>query len=81
MCCLRSTLLLARSSAPPLPLPLLLRTTACTLHHHLRPARRPLPAAPDGSPRTEGSLLVHIDPHIPFLPAFLLNFVLGVLAP
>ena len=45
------------------------------------PARRPLPAAPDGSPRTEGSLLLHLDPHIPFLPAFLLNFVLGVLAP
>ncbi|KAL4425457.1 hypothetical protein ABPG75_009473 [Micractinium tetrahymenae] len=42
---------------------------------------RPLPAAPDGTPRTEGSLLLHLDPHIPFIPAFLLNFVLGVLAP
>jgi hypothetical protein len=26
-------------------------------------------------------MLAHIDPHIPFIPAFLLNFVLGVLAP
>lgn len=43
--------------------------------------RRPLPAAPDGTSRTEGSLLLHLDPHIPFIPAFLLNFVLGVLAP
>jgi hypothetical protein len=25
--------------------------------------------------------LIHLDPHIPFIPAFLLNFVLGVLAP
>lgn len=25
--------------------------------------------------------MVHLDPHIPFIPAFLLNFVLGVLAP
>ena len=45
------------------------------------PARRPLPPNPDGTPRTEAALMVHLDPHIPFIPAFLLNFVLGVLAP
>jgi hypothetical protein len=45
------------------------------------PACRPLPIEPGGAPRTEGSLLIHLDPHIPFIPAFLLNFVLGVLAP
>ena len=44
-------------------------------------ACRPLPIRPGGVPRTEGSLLIHLDPHIPFIPAFLLNFVLGVLAP
>lgn len=42
---------------------------------------RPLPPAPDGTPRTEGSLMIYMDPHIPYIPAFLLNFVLGVLAP
>ncbi|PRW59375.1 START-like domain [Chlorella sorokiniana] len=42
---------------------------------------RPLPPSPDGTPRTEAALMVHLDPHIPFIPAFLLNFVLGVLAP
>ncbi|KAI7841817.1 hypothetical protein COHA_004346 [Chlorella ohadii] len=41
----------------------------------------PLPPSPDGTPRTEAALMVHLDPHIPFIPAFLLNFVLGVLAP
>lgn len=45
------------------------------------PACRPLAPSADGAPRTEGSLLIHLDPHIPFIPAFLLNFVLGVLAP
>ena len=43
--------------------------------------RRPLPAAADGTPRTEGTMMIHMDPHIPYIPAFLLNFVLGVLAP
>ena len=48
---------------------------------HPRPGR-PLPASPHGGgPRTEGTLLAHADPHIPFIPGFLLNFVLGVLAP
>jgi len=42
---------------------------------------RPLPAGPGGKPRTFCQLMVHIDPHIPMVPAFLMNFVLGVLAP
>lgn len=59
-----------------------LQLTKCVCVHRGRPPLcRPLPAAPDGTPRTEGSLLLHLDPHIPFIPAFLLNFVLGVLAP
>lgn len=31
--------------------------------------------------RTEAKLLVHLDPKIPLIPGFLVNFVLGVLAP
>ena len=42
---------------------------------------RPLPVGPGGRPRTFCQLMVHIDPHIPMVPAFLMNFVLGVLAP
>lgn len=53
----------------------------CPMSHRPPAARRPLPPSPDGTPRTEAALMVHLDPHIPFIPAFLLNFVLGVLAP
>lgn len=42
---------------------------------------RPLPPAPDGTPRTNASLIVHIDPHIPYVPAALVNFALGIIAP
>jgi hypothetical protein len=30
---------------------------------------------------TEAELCVHLDPHIPYVPAMLVNFVLGILAP
>jgi hypothetical protein len=42
---------------------------------------RPLPPGPDGGPQTEAFLQVHLDPHIPYTPATLVNFVLGVLGP
>ena len=31
--------------------------------------------------RTDAHLMVHLDPHIPYVPASLVNFVLGILAP
>lgn len=34
-----------------------------------------------GADRTEAHLMVYLDPHIPFVPGFLINFVLGILAP
>ena len=42
---------------------------------------RPLPPSEDGSPQTEAHLVVHLDPHIPYVPGSLVNFVLGILAP
>jgi hypothetical protein len=47
---------------------------------------KPLPAqAADGDKNgrdlTEAHLMVYLDPHIPFVPGFLINFVLGILAP
>ncbi len=35
----------------------------------------------DGTPRTRGSMLAIIDPHLPMVPTFLINFVLRVLSP
>jgi len=32
-------------------------------------------------PRTDAHLMVHVDPHIPYVPSSLVNFVLGILAP
>jgi len=32
-------------------------------------------------PRTEAHLMVHLDPHIPYVPSSLVSFVLGILAP
>ncbi|KAH7623547.1 hypothetical protein Ndes2526B_g01991 [Nannochloris sp. 'desiccata'] len=32
-------------------------------------------------PRTDAHLMVHLDPHIPYVPSSLVNFVLGILAP
>lgn len=34
-----------------------------------------------GKQLTEAHLMVYLDPHIPFVPGFLVNFVLGILAP
>lgn len=37
--------------------------------------------AADGKPRTKGTILAIVDPAIPHVPAFIINFVLGVVAP
>ena len=47
---------------------------------------RPLPGAVNEvtgavAPRVESRLVVHLDPHIPYVPASLVNFALGILAP
>lgn len=42
---------------------------------------RPLPVGDDGGQRTEALMIAHMDPHIPYVPAALVNFVLGFLAP
>lgn len=43
---------------------------------------KPLPRDPnDGKDKTEAFLLAHVDPHIPYVPGWLINFVLGILAP
>ena len=38
-------------------------------------------AAADGTPRTKGTILQIVNPHVPHVPGFIVNFVLGVLAP
>jgi hypothetical protein len=35
----------------------------------------------DGKHRTLGTIISHLDPHLPFVPAFLVTFVLKVLSP
>lgn len=35
----------------------------------------------DGTPNTKGTILAIVDPRIPHVPAFLVNFVLRVVAP
>lgn len=42
---------------------------------------RPQPTGADGEAHTEAHMLVNLDPHIPFVPGVLVNFVLGILAP
>ncbi|KAK9818228.1 hypothetical protein WJX72_009079 [[Myrmecia] bisecta] len=41
----------------------------------------PLPPGPDGKARTRGTMLAHVDPQLPFVPAVLVNFVLKVMSP
>ena len=35
----------------------------------------------EGKPRTKGTIMARIDPHLPHVPQFLVTFVLSVLAP
>ena len=35
----------------------------------------------DGVHRTRGTIISHLDPHLPFVPSFLVTFVLKVLSP
>ena len=35
----------------------------------------------DGIPRTKGTILQIVNPHVPHVPGFIVNFVLSVLAP
>lgn len=39
------------------------------------------PVCADGRPRTKGTVLAHLDPRVPFVPAFLVNFMLKVASP
>jgi len=41
----------------------------------------PLPPSADGKPRCHATMLVHNDPNMPHVPAFLVNFALNVLSP
>lgn len=64
---------------PPLPPALASRRTV-----HILPGTcmkfRPLPAeTPGATLRTQCDLVAMVDPHIPYVPAALVNFVLGVL--
>ncbi|KAJ9524257.1 hypothetical protein QJQ45_008456 [Haematococcus lacustris] len=45
-------------------------------------AMEPLqPAQPGGSPRTRVTMVLHVDPHLTFVPQFIITFVLKVMAP
>ena len=35
----------------------------------------------DGKHRTRATAMAHINPHLPFVPAFLVNFILRVASP
>lgn len=35
----------------------------------------------DGKPRTKGTVVAHLDPRLPFVPSFLVNFMLKVASP
>ncbi len=39
------------------------------------------PVCADGRPRTKGVVLAHLDPQVPFVPPFLVNFLLKVASP
>lgn len=42
---------------------------------------KPLPPAADGSPRSMGAVVAHMDPQLPMVPSWLVEFVAKVLAP
>ncbi|EIE25651.1 hypothetical protein COCSUDRAFT_39952 [Coccomyxa subellipsoidea C-169] len=40
-----------------------------------------LPPSADGRPRTKGVVVAHLDPQVPFVPPFLVNFLIKVASP
>lgn len=42
---------------------------------------KPLPPGPDGRPRTLGTVVAEMDPHLPSVPSWLVEFVAKVMAP
>ncbi|KAK9842693.1 hypothetical protein WJX74_000794 [Apatococcus lobatus] len=42
---------------------------------------QPVQPGPDGKPRTKGSMLVHLDPKVSFVPSWLMTFILKVMSP